>query len=241
MITDLPSANPIFVALVVRSVDRSIELADAVKPYVGGLKVGLEFIHACGPDGIRSIVATGLPVFVDVKLHDIPNTVAAAIRSLLPLKPALLNVHASGGSAMMKAAAQAAAECTPRPKLLGVTVLTSLEGADLKAMGVTASPIDQVSRLARMAQDAGLDGVVCSPQEIAAVRGACGPGFLIVTPGVRPAGVALGDQRRVMTPLEALKAGADILVIGRPITAESDPAGAAKAILVDLGEFQPVG
>jgi len=239
--TDLLSANPIFVALDVRSVDRAIELADAVRPYIGGLKVGLEFIHACGPEGIRSIVATGIPVFFDVKLHDIPNTVAAAIRSLLPLNPALLNVHASGGSAMMKAAAEAAAECTPRPKVLGVTVLTSLEGADLEAMGVAASPIDQVSRLAQMAQGAGLDGVVCSPQEIAAVREGCGPDFLIVTPGVRPAGAALGDQRRVMTPVEALKAGADILVIGRPITAESDPAGAARAILADLEGFQPAG
>ena len=239
MTTDSPSANPIFVALDVRSVDRALTLAAAVKPYIGGLKVGLGYINACGPDGIRAIVDLGLPVFADVKLHDIPNTVAAAVRSLALIEPALINVHASGGRAMMAAAAQSAAEFMPRPQVLGVTVLTSLEAADLEALGVSASPMEQVLRLARLAQDAGLDGVVCSPQEISAVRRACGPGFLIVTPGVRPAGAALGDQRRVMAPRDALRAGADILVIGRPITAETDPAGAARAILADLEEFLP--
>jgi orotidine-5'-phosphate decarboxylase len=232
--TEFRSGNPIFVALDVRSVERALALAAAVKPYVGGLKVGLEFINACGPEGVRKIVASGLPVFADVKLHDIPNTVAAAMRALAPLAPALINVHASGGSAMMRAAAKAAAEFTPRPKVLAVTVLTSLEAADLEALGVSCTPIEQVLRLARLAQDAGLDGVVCSPQEISEVRSACGPDFLIVTPGVRPAGATLGDQRRVMAPGEALVAGANFLVIGRPITAEADPAAAAKTIFEGL-------
>ncbi len=232
--------SPIFVALDMRSVDRALALAVSVKPYVGGLKIGLEFINACGPDGIRTIVETGLPVFADVKLHDIPNTVAGAVRALAPLQTALLNVHVSGGTAMMQAAAQAAAEFTPRPKVLGVTVLTSLGAADLETLGVQASPLEQVTRLARLAKDAGLDGVVCSPKEIAAVRAACGEDFLIVTPGVRPRGAALADQRRVMAPGEALEAGADILVIGRPITGEPDPAAAARAILADLGESLPV-
>jgi orotidine-5'-phosphate decarboxylase len=223
-----------------RSVDRALALAASVKPYIGGLKIGLEFINACGPDGIRTIVETGLPVFADVKLHDIPNTVAGAVRALAPLQPALLNVHASGGTAMMQAAAQAAAEFTPRPKVLGVTVLTSLGAADLETLGLRASPLEQVARLARLAKHAGLDGVVCSPKEIAAVRAACGEDFLIVTPGVRPHGAAPADQRRVMAPGEALQAGADILVIGRPITGESDPAAAARAILADLGENLPV-
>lgn len=229
-----PSENPIFVALDTRSLDRAVAIAGAVKEHVGGLKIGLEFVNACGPDGIRAIVAVGLPVFLDVKLHDIPNTVAGALRALAPLGPAIVNVHASGGTAMMRAAAETAAEFSPRPKVLGVTVLTSLCAEDLKMMGVDDPPLTQVTRLARLAADAGLDGVVCSPQEIAAVRTACGPDFLIVTPGVRPAGAALGDQKRVMTPKEAMGAGADILVIGRPITAAPDPAAAAAAISAEL-------
>jgi len=232
--TEFRSSNPIFVALDVRSVEQAQALAMAVKPYVGGLKVGLEFINACGPEGVRKIIALGLPVFIDVKLHDIPNTVAAAIRSLSPLAPAFINVHASGGSAMMQAAAKAAGEFMPRPKLLAVTVLTSLEAADLETLGVSCTPIEQVLRLARLAQDAGLDGVVCSPQEVSEVRSACGPDFLIITPGIRPAGATLGDQRRVMAPVDALAAGANFLVIGRPITAEADPAAVAKTIIEDL-------
>ena len=202
---------------------------------MGGLKLGLEFVSANGPEGVRAIVKSGLPVFLDVKLHDIPNTVAGAMKALAPLGAAIINVHALGGTAMMCAAAEAAASVHPRPKVLAVTVLTSLEAADLAAMGVSGTPLEQVVRLARLAQASGTDGVVCSPQEIEAVRAACGAVFLIVTPGVRPAGAALGDQRRVMTPKQALAAGADILVIGRPITGAPDPAGAARAILEELG------
>lgn len=228
------SGNPIFVALDTRSLERALEIAKAVRGKVGGLKIGLEFVNACGPEGIRAVIETGSPVFLDVKLHDIPNTVAGALRALLPLGPAIVNVHASGGSAMMRAAAETAAEFTPRPKVLGVTVLTSLGAEDLATTGVPDRPIDQVARLARLAAAAGLDGVVCSPQEIVAVREACGAEFLIVTPGVRPAGAELGDQKRVMTPKEAMEAGADLLVIGRPITGAADPGAAAAAILAEL-------
>jgi orotidine-5'-phosphate decarboxylase len=228
-------SNPIYVALDTPALDQATALAERVGPYVGGLKVGLEFVSANGPEGVRTLVKNGLPVFLDVKLHDIPNTVAGAMKALAPLGAAIINVHASGGGAMMRAAADAAA-CVPSPpKVLAVTVLTSLEAKDLVALGVEAAPLDQVVRLARLAKEAGLDGVVCSPREITAVRAACGAGFLIVTPGVRPAGGALDDQRRVMTPKDALALGADMLVIGRPITGASDPAEAARTIAAELG------
>ncbi len=227
--------NPIFVALDTPDLATASSIATRVAPYVGGLKVGLEFVSANGPEGVRTLVKTGRPVFLDVKLHDIPNTVAGAMKALAPLGAAIINVHASGGAAMMRAAVEAAASVQPRPKVLAVTVLTSLEAADLSAMGVSGSPMEQVVRLAKLTKEAGIDGVVCSPLEIEAVRAACGPDFLIVTPGVRPAGGSLDDQRRVMTPQRALAAGADILVIGRPITGAADPAEAARAIAADLG------
>jgi orotidine-5'-phosphate decarboxylase len=229
------SANPIFVALDTPALDVATSLASRVAPFVGGLKVGLEFVSANGPEGVRAMVKTGRPIFLDVKLHDIPNTVASAMKALAPLGAAIVNVHASGGAAMMRAAVEAASSVRPRPKVIAVTVLTSLEAADLVDMGISATPLDQVVRLAKLSKACGIDGVVCSPQEIAAVRSACGPDFLIVTPGVRPAGSAADDQRRVMTPKRALEAGADLLVIGRPITGASDPAEAARAILADLG------
>jgi orotidine-5'-phosphate decarboxylase len=227
--------NPIFVALDTIALDTASALAASLGAYVGGLKLGLEFVSANGPQGVRAIVKTGIPVFLDVKLHDIPNTVAGAMKALAPLGAAIINVHASGGAAMMRAAVEAAGRVPVRPKVLAVTVLTSLEASDLAAMGVAGSPLDQVVRLAKLAKGAGIDGVVCSPQEIEAVRAACGPDFLIVTPGVRPAGSAADDQRRVMTPSQALGAGADYLVIGRPITGAPDPAEAARAIMKELG------
>ena len=227
--------NPIFVALDTPSLDTASALASRVAPYVGGLKIGLEFVSANGPEGVRAIVRCGRPVFLDVKLHDIPNTVAGAMKALAPLGAAIINVHASGGAAMMRSAAEAAASVLPRPKIIAVTVLTSLEAADLAAMGISGTPLEQVVRLAKLTKASGIDGVVCSPQEIEAVREACGPDFLIVTPGVRPAGGELADQKRVMTPSRALAAGADLLVIGRPITGAADPAEAARAILQELG------
>ena len=205
-----------------------------MKPHVGGLKVGLEFITALGPEGIGRIVELGLPVFADTKFHDIPNTVAGASRAIGEMGIDIFNIHASGGEAMMRAAVEAASKFHPRPKVIAVTVLTSLTDADLESVGQSAPAAGQVTRLARLAKASGLDGVVCSPQEIKLVREACGADFLIVTPGVRPAGADLADQRRVMTPAEAMKAGADILVIGRPITGARDPAEAARAIAAEI-------
>lgn len=229
-----PENNPVFVALDTVSLAGALKLARSLRPFVGGVKVGLEFFSANGPEGVRTVITSGMPVFLDLKLHDIPNTVAGAMKALAPLLPEIINVHASGGIAMMRAAKDALGAASPRTKLIAVTVLTSLEAGDLAAMGISGSPIEQVARLALLVKQSGLDGVVCSPQEIRAVRTACGPGFLIVTPGVRPAGAALGDQRRVMTPAEAIKAGADLLVIGRPITGAPDPAAAARDIAAEL-------
>jgi orotidine-5'-phosphate decarboxylase len=227
--------NPVFVALDTPSLDRASALARSLKPFVGGVKLGLEFYGANGPAGVRAIVSAGAPVFLDLKLHDIPNTVAGAMKALAPIGAAIINVHASGGAAMMRAAAEAARVGEPRAKIIAVTVLTSLEDRDLPQIGLSDTALNQALRLAVLAKDSGLDGVVCSPHEIAAVRAACGPQFLIVTPGVRPAGADLGDQKRVMTPRQAVEAGADILVIGRPITAAANPAQAAKQIANELG------
>lgn len=229
--------NPIYCAIDTKEVEVASRLAARVKDHVGGLKLGLEFFMANGPQGVREVAkAGGLPYFLDVKLHDIPNTVAGAVRSILPLEPHLVTIHTSGGPAMMQAAAKAAsAGGANRPKLIGVTVLTSLDDADLKAVGVTRSSTDQVVALARLAKDCGLDGAVCSPLEVAALRAACGPDFTLVVPGIRPAGGDVGDQKRVMTPKQGLDAGADVLVIGRPITQAANPAAAARAIASDIG------
>jgi orotidine-5'-phosphate decarboxylase len=226
--------NPVFVALDTPDLYRAVELAKSIKPYVGGLKVGLEFITANGPDGVCAIVNLGLPVFADVKFHDIPNTVAGASRAIASLGVAMFNIHVSGSVAMIRAAIQAAAESDARPRVLGVTVLTSMEESDLEMVGQHPDMREQVLRLARLAKSTGLDGVVCSPHEIAAIREACGPDCLIVTPGIRPVGAHRGDQRRLTTPLEAMHAGADTLVIGRPITGASDPAAAARAIAAEI-------
>jgi orotidine-5'-phosphate decarboxylase len=227
-------ANPLFVALDTPDLGHALELSKAVRPYVGGLKIGLEFISAHGPAGMREIAALGLPVFADVKFHDIPNTVAGAAREIAALGVAVFNVHASGGADMMRAAKEAAASVDPKMKVIAVTVLTSVADQDLRTIGQGDSVALQVERLARLAREAGLDGVVCSPREIEVVRRACGSEFLIVTPGVRPAGAALADQRRVTTPLEAVRAGADVLVIGRPITAAADPVAAARVIAEEV-------
>lgn len=229
--------NSIFVALDTPDLPKALSLGAAIKPHVGGLKIGLEFYTALGPDAVRRVVALGLPVFADVKFHDIPNTVAGAAREIARLGAAVFNIHVSGGEAMMRAAVDAAKSVDPKIRIIGVTVLTSMTDADLDAVGQKKPAMAQVERLAMLAKDCGLDGVVCSPQEIALVRKACGADFLIVTPGIRPAGADLADQRRVTTPAEAARAGADILVIGRPITAATDPAAAARAI---AGEFMAV-
>ena len=228
------SPNPIFVALDTPDLQRALTLSRAVKDHVGGLKVGLEFYTACGPDGVRRIVELGLPVFVDVKFHDIPNTVAAASRELARLGAKIFNIHASGGEVMMREAIAAARAVDPKVKVIGVTVLTSIDDSLLSAVGQRGPAADQVLRLAQLARHAGLDGVVCSAHEIAGIRKACGPDFLLAVPGIRPAGSDMADQRRVMTPAQAHAAGADILVIGRPITGAPDPAAAARAIAAEL-------
>ena len=229
--------NRIFVALDTTDPGRAAGLAGGLAGLVGGIKLGKEFFTANGPQGVRQVMAAAaLPLFLDLKFHDIPNTVAAAVRAALPLRPFMLNVHAAGGGAMMKGAAAAAAEAGPgRPLVLGVTVLTSLADADLAAIGMMGKTTDQVVRLARLAQDCGLDGVVCSAREIVALRSACGAGFKLVVPGIRPSWSAADDQRRIVTPKEALDLGADVLVIGRPIAAADDPAAAARRIAEEIG------
>jgi orotidine-5'-phosphate decarboxylase len=223
-------ANPVFVAVDTPTLDGARALVRAVAPHVGGVKLGLEFFCAQGPAGIAAIAALGLPIFLDLKLHDIPNTVAGALHSLGPLAPAIVTVHAGGGHAMLAAARAAAPAAT---RVVAVTVLTSLDDDDLSAMGVAGTSAAQVARLAGVARGARLDGVVASPHETATLRAAW-PEALLVIPGVRPEGSAVGDQKRVMTPQAALAAGASVLVIGRPITAASDPAAAAAAIARSL-------
>jgi orotidine-5'-phosphate decarboxylase len=222
--------SPIYVALDTSDLDAALKLAARIRTHVGGLKLGLEFFAANGPAGIRAIAEIGLPVFLDLKLHDIPNTVAKAVQALRPLEPAILTVHAAGGRAMMEDAKAAAPTGT---KVVAVTVLTSLDGADLEAAGVGGGAHAQVERLALLARDAGLDGIVCSGDEVKAAKKLWPQGFFVV-PGVRPAGGDAGDQKRVVTPRQALDNGASILVVGRPITKAEDPDLAARAIAATL-------
>jgi orotidine-5'-phosphate decarboxylase len=227
-------ANPVFVALDAPELAVALRLAKDVKPYVGGLKVGLEFLTANGPEGLRRVVELGLPVFADVKFHDIPNTVAGASRELAALGVSIFNIHASGGEAMLRAGVEAAHSVNASVMVIGVTVLTSLDETDLVAVGQQGPAQEQSKRLALLARRAGLDGVVCSAHDLAGVRQACGPEFLAVVPGIRPGGSAAGDQKRFMAPTEAIRHGADILVIGRPITSAANPPAAARALAEDL-------
>lgn len=223
--------NPVFCALDTTDLGRAETLARSLQGSVGGVKIGMEFFNAHGPAGYRAVAAAGLPIFLDLKLHDIPNTVAGGIRAVLPLRPAIVNVHTAGGAAMMRAAAAAAREAgESRPLVIGVTMLTSLDASDLADTGVTGSPADHVRRLANLAASSGLDGVVCSAHEIEVLRRDLGKDFKLIVPGIRPAGSDVGDQKRVMTPAEALTRGADVLVIGRPITGAGDPRAAAEEI-----------
>ncbi|MET3435414.1 orotidine-5'-phosphate decarboxylase [Sphingomonas sp. 1185] len=223
-------SNRIFVAIDTPDLARAQALANKVRHHVGGLKLGLEFFCAHGAGGVREMAHIGLPIFLDLKLHDIPNTVAKAVQSLGPLAPAILTVHASGGRAMLEDAKAAAPTGT---KVVAVTMLTSLDANDLSDTGVTGSPADHVRRLADLAAESGVDGIVCSGAEVAAVRKAWPKGFFVV-PGVRPTDGPVGDQKRVVTPRAALDAGASILVIGRPITQAEDPDAAARAIAATL-------
>jgi orotidine-5'-phosphate decarboxylase len=225
----------IFVALDTADLEHAHRTAGELAGSVGGIKIGLELYGAHGVEAVRRLAEPGLPIFLDLKFHDIPNTIASAVRAVLPLKPALLTVHASGGPAMLRAAAEAAAEAgEDRPRIVAVTVLTSLDERDLGLVGQRRPLAAQVLRLAELALGAGIDGVVASPQEIAMLRAKCGVGFLLVVPGIRPPWAASGDQKRVMTPAEAIEAGADYLVIGRPITSAEDPRARAERIVAEI-------
>lgn len=226
--------KPIFVAIDTQDVHRAAAIARDVRGIAAGVKLGLEFFCANGHEGVLRIAEHETPIFLDLKLHDIPNTVARAVESLAPLEPAILTVHAGGGRAML-AAAKAAAP--PETKIVAVTVLTSLDAVDLSDAGVSGSPAKQVQRLADLARESGVDGIVCSGAEVAAARAAWPDGFLVV-PGVRPAGADVADQKRVVTPSQALADGASILVIGRPITAAIDPARAIAEIAAGLNQVK---
>lgn len=227
--------SKLYCALDTADLARAEALAAALGGAIDGIKLGLEFFGAHGPRGVERLTSPERPVFLDLKLHDIPNTVAGAVRALLPLEPAILTIHAAGGRAMMRAAAEAAKEAGAwRPKLIGVTILTSLDGDDLARLGWDRKVSDAVRRLAGEARENGLDGVVCSPHEAARLRRDQGPDFLLVVPGIRPSWAASGDQKRVMTPAEAAQEGADVLVVGRPITSAGDPADAARRIAAEL-------
>jgi orotidine-5'-phosphate decarboxylase len=222
--------SPLYVALDTPDLERAKAMAIRVKAHVGGIKLGLEFFSANGRAGVREMAKIGLPIFLDLKLHDIPNTVAKAVQALAPLEPAVLTIHAAGGRAMMEDAKAAAPEGT---KVVGVTVLTSLDADDLSAIGYAGDPHEQVMRLAALSREAGLDGIVCSGEEVRAVHKFWPRGFLVV-PGVRPSNGHTGDQKRVVTPRAALDAGASLLVVGRPITQAQDPEIAARAIEATL-------
>ncbi len=229
-------SDRIFVALDTPDLDKALALAEGLRGLVGGVKLGKEFFTAQGPAGVNAVSALGLPVFLDLKFHDIPATVAGAVGAALAMKPLMLNVHASGGEAMMRAATDAAREAgDERPLVVAVTVLTSLWSGDLVATGIDDNMEDHVLRLAALAENCGLDGVVCSPREVAALRRERGPDFKLVVPGIRPVWAATDDQKRVETPADTLAAGADYLVIGRPITESQDPADAARRIADEIG------
>ena len=223
-------SSRIFVALDTPDIESAKSIAARVRNHVGGIKLGLEFFAANGRQGIKEMAELGLPIFLDLKLHDIPNTVGKAVQALRPLEPAILTVHASGGRSMMEDAKAAAPTGT---KVVGVTVLTSLDESDLRSIGVEADPHAQVERLTSLAREAGLDGLVCSGNEVAAAKKLWPDGFFVV-PGLRPADGQSADQKRVMTPRKALDNGASILVIGRPITQAEDPDEAARAIAATL-------
>ncbi|WP_435201372.1 orotidine-5'-phosphate decarboxylase [Qipengyuania sp. 902] len=223
-------SNPVYLALDVPRLREGIDLAKSVKGHVGGIKLGLEFFCAHGAHGVHMIGQLGLPIFLDLKLYDIPNTVAAAMQAIHVLEPSIVTVHASGGRAMLEDAKAAAGEHT---KVVGVTMLTSMDDRDLERTGIKGSAHDHVMRLAELAHDAGLDGIVCSGQEVKAVHDQWKDGFFVV-PGLRPAGSAAGDQKRVVTPRQARDDGASVLVIGRPISRADDPAQAARDIEATL-------
>lgn len=232
------SDSPVFVALDTTELEHAADMALALQPHAAGVKLGLEFYTARGRAGVERVIETGANIFLDLKLHDIPNTVEKAIKALLGLPVFMLTIHASGGQEMIARAAKAAdwlgEQGQRRPLVIAVTVLTSLDNGDLMAIGMQGTAQEQAVHLAKMAQAAGADGAVCSPHEIGAIREACGAEFVTVVPGIRPQGAALGDQKRALTPKEAVEAGAHYLVIGRPITEAANAVVAAEAIAQEI-------
>lgn len=231
--------NPIICALDTKELSQAKKICEELKPYIGMVKLGLEFFTINGPDGVREITASGVPVFLDLKFHDIPNTVAEAVKSAIRLGVQIITIHTLGGKDMMQAAARAATEEAKknnieRPIIVGVTVLTSMDEDDLQAIGINKGPKEQVEILAKLAKESGLDGIVCSPHEVETVKALCGNGFKTVVPGIRPESAATDDQKRVMTPKKAVTKGADYLVIGRPITKAENPVESAKFIQKSL-------
>lgn len=233
-----PMTNQILVGLDVATAEKAEDLVKKIAGEVGGYKIGLELFNSYGPaifDRICAIAGDHAPIFYDAKLHDIPNTVAGAVRAAAKHNLWMINVHASGGRGMMQAAVEAAKSAPEPPLVIAVTVLTSIDDTVLSAdLGIPRTAEEQAVTLARLAQDSGCNGVVASPREIRAIKAACGPAFLVVTPGVRPAGADLDDQKRVATPLQAVRAGADYIVVARPIIAAADPAAAARAIAREI-------
>ncbi|WP_231757586.1 orotidine-5'-phosphate decarboxylase [Microbulbifer elongatus] len=228
-------SSPVIVALDYDNADDALAMAAQLDPAVCRVKVGKELFTIAGPELVRKLVAQGFQVFLDLKFHDIPNTVAAAVRAAANLGVWMVNVHASGGERMMRAAREALEPFgAKRPLLIGVTVLTSTAEEELAPVGVGRSLNEQVVALARLTKESGLDGVVCSAREASALKTACGEDFALVTPGIRPAGAAADDQRRIVTPADAVRNGSDYLVIGRPITAADDPAVALQGIVEEL-------
>lgn len=223
-------SSPIYVALDTPDLERAKTIARRVRHHVGGIKLGLEFFMANGRQGVHEMADIGLPIFLDLKFHDIPNTVGKAVQALRPLEPAIITVHASGGRAMLEDAKAAAPTGT---KVVAVTMLTSLDANDLRSIGLSPDPHEQVVRLAELAKSAGVDGIVCSGEEVKAAHDAWKDGFFVI-PGIRPANGQMGDQKRAVTPRAALDAGASILVIGRPITQAEDPDLAAREIEATL-------
>jgi orotidine-5'-phosphate decarboxylase len=235
----MTTPNPVICAIDTTDIGVASQLAWQLTGNVGAIKLGLEFFTANGAEGVHLLATRKLPIFLDLKFHDIPNTVAKAIKATAGIDTFMMTVHTSGGRAMLRAAIDASMEVASmtgkeRPLIVGVTVLTSLDQDDLSMLGIRDKVDDQVKRLADLAQSSGLDGVVCSPYEIALLRKHCGHDFALVVPGIRPEGSAAGDQKRILTPKEAVEKGADYLVIGRPITEAADPKAAAQAIFQSL-------
>ena len=230
----MPISSPVIVALDYPDAAQALAMADQLDPGKVRVKVGKEIFTRSGPAIVEGLHSKGFEVFLDLKFHDIPNTVAGAVAAAADLGVWMVNVHASGGQRMMEAAANAIANHANRPHLIAVTVLTSMEAADLEQVGVMDEPKVQVQRLAELARRSGMDGVVCSAQEATMLKEACGRQFELVTPGIRPAGADAGDQRRVLTPVQARDAGVDYMVIGRPITQAAKPTTVVDEILQSL-------